>query len=66
MLQREDVLWQFDAYAACNFQWYLKYANILLRPEEVVDGIAKALEHIRVSHARHASDGIYFSGDSMQ
>ena len=64
-LQREDVLWQFDAYAACNFRWFLKYANILLNSEEVVVGIAQALEHVGAMHDRHQKEGFYWDPDAI-
>eukprot|EP00891_Asterochloris_glomerata_P001651 jgi/Astpho2/1651/Aster-04087 len=55
-----EVYWQFDPYAACNFQWYLKHANIILNPEEVVSGLQQAIEHIQFFRKQHDNTGLYF------
>ena len=60
LLQYTDVYWQFDPYAACNFQWFLKHANIILNPQEVVSGLQQAIEHIQFFRKQHDDTGLYF------
>ncbi len=45
-LQEEEVNFQFDAYASCNFQWFLKSSNVLLDVPTVLGGVQHAMRHL--------------------
>ncbi|KAK9814303.1 hypothetical protein WJX72_003660 [[Myrmecia] bisecta] len=47
-----DVNYQFDAYAACNFQWFLKNGNVLLDVAQLVEAVELAFKHIAMFEPR--------------
>ena len=51
-LQDEDVDWQMDMYAACNFQWFLKSGNLVLDFGQVADAVQVGITHVRGTHDR--------------
>ena len=51
-LQDTDVDWQMDAYAACNFQWFLKSGNLVLDFGQVTDALQTGVAHVRGVHDR--------------
>jgi len=51
-LQDEDVDWQMDTYAACNFQWFLKSGNLVLDYGQVGDAVETGIMHVRGVHER--------------
>lgn len=51
-LQDADLDWQMDAYAACNFQWFLKSGNLVLDFEQVGDALQTGVTHVRGVHDR--------------
>ena len=51
-VQDADVDWQFDAYAACNFQWFLKSGNLVLDFGQVADALQTGVTHVRGVHDR--------------
>lgn len=51
-LQDTDVDWQMDAYAACNFQWFLKSGNLVLDFGQVADALQTGVGHVRGVHDR--------------
>ena len=51
-LQDSDLDWQMDAYAACNFQWFLKSGNLVLDFTQVGDALETAVTHVRGVHDR--------------
>ncbi|KAK9844471.1 hypothetical protein WJX74_002909 [Apatococcus lobatus] len=42
----EEVNFQFDAYASCNFQWFLKSSNVLLDVPTVLGSVQHAMRHL--------------------
>ena len=52
MLQDQDVDWQMDTYAACNFQWFLKSGNLVLDFTQVADALQTGITHVRGVHER--------------
>ena len=51
-VQDADVDWQMDAYAACNFQWFLKSGNLVLDFGQVADALQTGVTHVRGVHDR--------------
>ena len=51
-LQDEDVDWQMNTYAACNFQWFLKAGNLVLDFHQVADAVQAGITHVRGVHER--------------
>ncbi|KAL3143320.1 hypothetical protein ABBQ38_002159 [Trebouxia sp. C0009 RCD-2024] len=47
-----DLDWQMDAYAACNFQWFLKSGNLVLDFTQVGDALQTGVTHVRGVHDR--------------
>ena len=45
-MQDEDVGWQMDMYAACNFQWFLKLGNLVLDYSQVADAVQVGIIHV--------------------
>lgn len=52
VLQDADLDWQMDAYAACNFQWFLKSGNLVLDFTQVGDALQTGVTHVRGVHDR--------------
>lgn len=48
----EDVDWQMDTYATCNFQWFLKSGNLVLDYGQVGDAVETGIMHVRGVHER--------------
>ena len=46
LFQDEEINFQFDAYASCNFQWFLKSSNVLLDVPTVLGSVQHAMRHL--------------------
>lgn len=46
LIQDEEINYQFDAYASCNFQWFLKSSNVLLDVPTILGSVQHAMRHL--------------------